>query len=132
MRSTIAWSYDLLDPGEQQLFRRMAPFTGGRSLDALEAVCNCDGNLGIDVFEGVEALLSKNLLRQTAGRAGEPRFWMLETIHEYAREKLAESGEGAVLAREHARYFQRLAEEAEPHLTGKEQQVWLDRLEDEY
>ena len=132
MRSTIAWSYDLLDVGEQHLFRRMAPFTGGRSLDALEAVCNCDGRLGIDVFEGAEALLSKNLLRQAVGRAGEPRFWMLETIHEYAREKLAESGEAAVLAREHARYFLRLAEEAEPHLTGKEQQAWLDRLEDEY
>jgi predicted ATPase/DNA-binding SARP family transcriptional activator/Tfp pilus assembly protein PilF len=132
MRSTIAWSYDLLASGEQQLFRRMAPFTGGRSLDAMEAVCNCDGRLGIDIFEGVEALLSKNLLRQAVGRAGEPRFWMLETIHEYAREKLAESGEAAVLAREHARYFLRLAEEAEPHLTGKEQQAWLDRLEDEY
>jgi predicted ATPase/Tfp pilus assembly protein PilF len=132
MHSTIAWSYDLLDSGEQQLFRRMAPFTSGRSLDALEAVCNCDGRLGIDVFEGVEALLSKNLLQQAAGRAGEPRFWMLETIHEYAREKLAESGEAAVLAREHARYFLRLAEEAEPHLIGKEQQGWLDRLEDEY
>ncbi|HET9494339.1 MAG TPA: tetratricopeptide repeat protein, partial [Chloroflexia bacterium] len=132
MRSTIAWSYDLLDVGEQQLFRRMAPFNGGRSLDALEAVCNWDGRLGIDVFEGAEALLSKNLLRQAAGRAGEPRFWMLETIHEYAREKLAESGEAAVLAGEHARYFLRLAEEAEPHLTGKEQQAWLDRLEDEY
>ena len=132
MRSTIAWSYDLLDSGEQQLFRRMSPFTGGRSLEALEAVCTYDGRLGIDVFEGVEALLSKNLLRQAVGRAGEPRFWMLETIHEYAREKLAESGEAAVLAREHARYFLRLAEEAEPHLIGKEQQAWLDRLEGEY
>ncbi len=132
MRRTIEWSYDLLDSGEQQLFRRMAPFTGGRSMEALEAVCNWDGRLGIDVFEGVEALLSKNLLRQATGRAGEPRFWMLETIHEYAREKLAESGEAAVLAREHARYFLGLAEEAEPHLTGKEQQEWLARLEDEH
>ena len=132
MRNTIAWSYDLLDAGEQQLLRRMAPFSGGRSLDALETVCNYDGQLGIDVVAGAGSLVSKNLLREVAGHDGEPRFWMLETIHEYAREKLGESGDAGALAREHACYFMRLAEEAEPHLTGKEQQTWLDRLEGEY
>ena len=76
----------------------MAVFQGGRTLEALEAVCNYDGNLQIDVLEGVESLVSKSLLQQREGRDGEPRFWMLETIHEYAREKLEESGEAAELA----------------------------------
>ena len=72
----------------------MAPFSGGWSLEALEAVCNYDGQLGlagIDVLEGTESLLSKSLLREeveVVESGGEPRFWMLETIHEYAREKL--------------------------------------------
>jgi predicted ATPase/class 3 adenylate cyclase len=132
LRNTIEWSYDLLTEGEKQLFRRMAPFSGGRSLEALEAVCNYDGQLGIDVFEGTGSLLSKNLLREVEGSGGEPRFWMLETIHECAREKLEESGESEALGREHALYFLALAEEAEPHLTGAKQIEWLDRLEGEH
>src|SRR5215216_1494130 len=104
----------------------MAVFQGGCTLEAIEAVCP------IDVLEGVESLVSKSLLQQREGRDGEPRFWMLETIHEYAREKLQESGEAEALQREHALYFMRLGEEAAPHLSGKEQQEWLDRLDDEY
>jgi predicted ATPase/Tfp pilus assembly protein PilF len=151
LRNTIEWSYDLLDEDEKQLFWRMAPFSGGSSLEALEAVCNAEalqieGQLGkpaIDVFEGASSLLSKNLLREVeeegSGRSGrgsrkggEPRFRLLETIHEYAREKLEESGEEEALLREHALYFMKLAEEAEAHLTGARQQEWLDRLEDEH
>ena len=63
---------------------------------------------------------------------GRPRYWMLETIHEYAREKLKESGEEEALGREHALYFMRLAEEAEPGLIGDKQAEWLNRLEDEH
>jgi predicted ATPase/class 3 adenylate cyclase/Tfp pilus assembly protein PilF len=132
LRNTIEWSYDLLDEGQKQLFRRMAPFSGGRTLEALEGVCNYDGGLQVDVFEGAEALLSNNLIQQREGSDGEPRFWMLETIHEYAREKLEESGEAEALGKEHALYFMRLAEKAEPHLTGPKQQEWLNRLEDEH
>ncbi|HUP27979.1 MAG TPA: tetratricopeptide repeat protein [Chloroflexia bacterium] len=132
LRNTIEWSYDLLDKGEMQLFRRLATFVGGHTFEAMEAVCNYDGSLMIDLLEGAENLVSKSLLRHREGSGGESRFWMLETIHEYAREKLRESGELEALEREHALYFMRLAEQAEPNLTAKTQQVWLDRLEDDY
>jgi predicted ATPase/class 3 adenylate cyclase len=132
LRNTIEWSYDLLDDGQQHFFRRMASFSGGRTLEALEAVCNYDGELQVDVFDGAETMLSNSLLQQREGSDGEPRFWMLETIHEYAREKLEESGEAEALGKEHAIYFMRLAEEAEPHLLGIKQQEWLNRLEDEH
>jgi non-specific serine/threonine protein kinase len=84
------------------------------------------------VLDGVASLVSKSLLEQRTGADGAPRFWMLETIHEYAGEKLAESGEGPALARRHAAYFLTLAEEAEPHLRGEQQVEWLARLEDEH
>src|SRR5437764_6946208 len=87
LRNTIEWSYDLLTEGEQQLFRRMAVFQGGRTLEALEAVCNYDGAMKVDVLDGVGSLVSKSLLQQREGTGGQPRLWMLETIHEYAREK---------------------------------------------
>jgi predicted ATPase/uncharacterized protein HemY len=132
LRGAIEWSYDLLEEGEKQLFRRMAPFSGGRTLEALEGVCNYDGQLLMDVMDGAQSLVDKSLLQQREGRDGEPRFWMLETIHEYAREKLAESEEGETLHREHALYFMKLAEEAEPRLGGKGQAEWLNKLEEEY
>ena len=132
LRGAIEWSYDLLDAGEQQLFRRLAVFQGGRTFEGMEAVCNPGGDLAVEVFEGVDSLVNKSLVQQRAGRGGEIRFWMLETIHEYAGEKLAESGEGPALARRHAAYFLTLAEEAEPHLRGEQQVEWLARLEDEH
>jgi predicted ATPase/class 3 adenylate cyclase/Tfp pilus assembly protein PilF len=132
MRGALEWSYDLLSEEEKQLFGRLAVFNGGRTLDAVEMVCNYDGKLQIDVLEGVQSLLDKSLLVEREGRNKEPLYWMLETIHEYAREKLHESGEGEALRREHALYFMRLAQEAEPHLTDKNQQEWLDRLEDDH
>jgi predicted ATPase len=138
LRNTIEWSYDLLNEGEKQLFWRMSPFSGGRTLQALEEVCNHDGRLQIEVLDGVQSLLDKSLLQQRVGGRGggggdgEPRFWMLETIHEYSREKLGESGEAEALYREHAQYFLRLVEEAEPHLRGARQVEWLDRLEEEH
>lgn len=135
LRSAIDWSYDLLSDGEKQLFRRMAVFQGGRTPPALEEVCNYDGQLQMDVLDGARSLLGKNLLQQREGSDGGPRFWMLETIHEYAREKLGESKEGEEckeLEREHALYFMRLAEEAEPHLTGAKRGEWLTTLDQEH
>ena len=137
LRNTIAWSYDLLSEGEKQLFARMSVFHGGRTFEALEAVCNYDGNLQVDVLDGVESLISNSLLQQRLeserpGLGEEPRFWMLETIQEYGRERLEESGEEPSLQKAHALYFMALAEEAEPHLTGRKQQEWLERLEDEH
>jgi tetratricopeptide (TPR) repeat protein len=131
LRGAIDWSYDLLDEDQRCLFRRMAVFQGGRSLDALEAVCNYDGRLGIDLFEGVESLISNSLVQQREGHDGEPRFWLLETIHEYVREKLQESEDVESITRQHALYYMRLAEAAEPHLTGPKQEEWMRRLEDD-
>ena len=91
LRGAIDWSHDLLDEEDRHLFRRMSVFSGGRTLEAMEAICDAEGDL--DVYSGVESLLEKSLIRQEDGPEDEPRFVMLETIHEYAREKLEESGE---------------------------------------
>jgi non-specific serine/threonine protein kinase len=104
---------------------------GGCTLEAAEAVCNADGDLEIDLLDGLDALVSQSLLRQDEV-AGEPRFSMLETIREFGREQLAASEEETAMARRHAAYFLRLAEETEPKLRGPEQVEWLDRLEREH
>lgn len=106
-------------------------FQGGRTLEAIEAVCNAEGDLEVDVLDGVESLVDRSLMRQVEGVDGEPRFVMLETIHEYAREKLEESGQAAEMQHHHALYFVALAEEVEPNLQGRDQTMWFDRLEEE-
>src|SRR5215211_9308724 len=118
LRATIEWSHALLDEGEQLLFARLAVFSGGRTLEAIEAVCDTRGDLPIGAFEGVSSLLDKSLLRQEEGPEGEPRFVMLETVHEFAREKLGQSAEAEEIKRVHAQYFLTLAEEAYPELRG--------------
>ena len=133
LRAAISWSYDLLDEGEKQLLRFMSVFQGGYTLKALQAVCSCvDKQSKMKVREGIELLLAKSLLQQRDGVDGELRFVMLESILEYAREKLEESGEAEALQREHALYFMGLAEEAEATLRGTGQTGWFDRLGEEY
>lgn len=110
LRGAINWSYELLTPPEQQLFRRLAVFTGSRSLDAIEAVC-ADG-LAIDVLDGVETLVENNLVNHHESANGEPRFTMLETIYEFAREMLTGSGELDELRRRHAEYYAEFARHA--------------------
>jgi predicted ATPase/class 3 adenylate cyclase len=129
LRGTIDWSYDLLEEGEKRLFARLSVFAGGRTLEAIEEICDPEG--GLEVLEVVEPLLEKSLLRQQEGPGGEPRFVMLETIHEYAREKLQESGEAETIKHTHAEYFLTLAKDAEPELKGHGQLEWLERLEAE-
>jgi predicted ATPase len=131
LRAAIEWSYVLLSPQEQKLFRRLAVFVGGRTVEAIEAVCNSEGDLGIDVLDGIEALLNKSLLRRGAGDGG-PRFVMLQTIHDFANSHLEASGELDSLRRAHASFFLSLLEEAEPGLMGPEQAAWLSRLETEH
>lgn len=131
LRSAIAWSYDLLTSEEQTLFRRIAVFVGGCSFEAIGIVCNAGGDLEMDILDGVSALANKSLLRQEEHH-GEPRFVMLETIREFAHEKLTESPDRESLRRSHALYCLMVAEHAEPMLTGPEQGRWLDRLEIEY
>ena len=90
LRGAIEWSHTLLDEGEKTLFARLAIFSGGRTLEAVETVCDAEGDLPVDAFEGVSSLLDKSLLRQEEGPEEEPRFVMLETIHEYEREARTE------------------------------------------
>jgi tetratricopeptide (TPR) repeat protein len=99
-------------------------------LEAIEEICDPEEEL--EALEGVESLLEKSLLRQEEGVEGGARFVMLETVHEYAREKLQESGEEQEIKRAHARYFLALAEEADPAMEGAQQPVWLERLEEEH
>jgi predicted ATPase len=95
LRQTIRWSYDLLPPAEQKLFRRLSVFAGGCTLEAAEAVCNTSEDLGIDLLEGMASLVDNSLLVQRVSPAGESRFHMLETFREYGLEKLIEHGEAA-------------------------------------
>jgi non-specific serine/threonine protein kinase len=132
LRNTIEWSYELLEDGEQVLFRRLSVFSGGATLEATQRVCDALGDLSVDVLEGTSSLLDKSLLRQEEGAEGEPRLMMLETIRDYARERLEESGEAEAVRRAHAEYFLALAEKAEPMLWGAEDAAWLDRLDQEH
>jgi DNA-binding CsgD family transcriptional regulator len=119
MRATIGWSYDLLTPTEQTLFRQLAVFVGGCSLEAVEAICGGDDDAAIDVLADVESLVARSLLR-TEVVAGTPRFMMLETVREYALERLDHSGEGENLRQHHATYFLDVAERAEMYAAEAE------------
>ena len=130
MRDTIAWGYDLLAPEERALFRRLAVFAGGCTLDAAEAVCAAPEER-LDVQEGLAALLDKSLLVQLEGDEAAPRLGMLETIREYASEQLALSGEAPATRARHAAYILALAQQAEPELEGPGQAVWLRRIDAE-
>jgi tetratricopeptide (TPR) repeat protein len=132
MRATIAWSYELLTAVEKSLFRRLAVFAGGCTLAALDALGNVDGTPPIDNLEGVASLIDKSLLLQQADVGGEQRFMLLRVIRDYALERLIESGEAEAMRSHFAAYFLALAEEAEPQLTGAEQQAWLERLAAEH
>src|SRR5687768_10742776 len=109
----------------------MGVFQGGRTLEALELVCNGYGHLTDDVLEGIESLVGISLVQQREGREGEPRFWMLETIHEYSRDRLQESGEVEALRGSHAAYFLTFAEELAPQLQGPRQAETAARIEDD-
>ncbi|MEN3341670.1 MAG: hypothetical protein V7644_1074 [Actinomycetota bacterium] len=115
LRATIDWSYALLDPAEQALFRRLGVFAGGWTLEAADAICATDGE---DVLPLLGSLVDKSLIRQRASELGEPRFTMLETLREYARERLQAAGEAPSLDREHARYFSRMLGEFASRLDG--------------
>jgi predicted ATPase/DNA-binding CsgD family transcriptional regulator len=128
LRSTIAWSYDLLDEVEKTLFRRLAVFVGGCTLEAAEAVCRVHADLEVDMVDLVVRLVDKSLLRQEAEVDGEPRLLMLETIREYALERLAASGETETVRRWHATYFLAIAEQSDPQLSSTEQSTWRRRL----
>jgi predicted ATPase/DNA-binding SARP family transcriptional activator/Tfp pilus assembly protein PilF len=132
LRATIEWSYVLLTEEERALFARLAVFVGGFSLEAAEAVCKPEGDLDLDILDGLQSLLDQSLLQQVERLAGEARFTMLETIREYALEQLVVCGEAAALQQRHTAYYLALVAEADSHLWGPEQTAWLERLEVEY
>ncbi len=130
MRDAVAWSHDLLTADEQILFRRLAVFSGGCTLEAAEAIAASEGAL--DVFGGMASLIDKSLLRQEEGVEGEPRFRMLETVREYGLERLEASGEGEAVRHRHAAYFADWLETATLGLEWREEIRWVERLKAEY
>jgi predicted ATPase/DNA-binding winged helix-turn-helix (wHTH) protein len=129
LRKAIDWSHELLNDAEQKLLRRLSVFVGGCTLEAAEAVCNTTRDLDIDLFEGLSSLVDKNLIQNSDEALTEPRFAMLETIREYALERLAASGEEAATRRAHAAYCLVLAEEGNPELKPADRAIWLTRCD---
>jgi non-specific serine/threonine protein kinase len=148
LRRAIAWSYNLLSPHEQALLARLAVFVGGWTLDSAHAVAGNEdgrhaegpwapsdqGDVRGSVLDGLSSLLDKSLIQRAETPTGEPRFVMLETIREFATERLVGSPAAAfaIVARRHAAYFLEQAEYAAPHLRGPREQEWLDVLELEH
>jgi predicted ATPase/DNA-binding CsgD family transcriptional regulator len=132
LRNTLEWSYSLLNSDEQRLFRRMAVFVGGCTLEALEAVCNREGVSALEILARLESLLDKSLLYQGAQGGSEPRCMMLATIREYAWERLRESGEEDAISDAHAAYYLTFAEKGDLALHGPEQDIWLKLFEAEH
>jgi tetratricopeptide (TPR) repeat protein len=120
LRGTIEWSHDLLDADEQRLFARLGVFAGGCTVETCEQICDPD-------LDTLQSLVEKSLVRHT-----EDRFWMLETIRDYAIERLDASGEGTALRERHAWCFLEMVERVEPELSSERQAFWLDALERDY
>jgi len=131
LRSAIAWSYDLLPPNEQTLFRRLAVFAGGAGPEAIQAVCGGTGDLSVDGHT-LSSLVDKNLLLWTTLPEGSARYKMLESLREFAWEQLETSGELNHIRERHARFLLAMAETAEPELAGPNEAVWQARLEREH
>jgi len=136
LRNTLTWSYELLTEQEQYLFQQLSIFVGGCTLEAAETICSAPGNApaGVvgSVLDGVASLIDKSLVQQQTQRDGEPRLMMLETVREYGLEVLEASGKIEEIRWTHAAYYLRLAEEAEPQLSGPQQISWFERLEREH
>ena len=128
LRAAMDWSYDLLSAAEQKLFRRLSVFVGGCNLEGVEAVCDTKADLDLDLLDGMASMVDKSLAQQVEQSSGESRFVMLETIREYALEKLEASGEKTLTKRSHAAYCLVLAEEESKERSGGEGTEWLERF----
>jgi predicted ATPase len=152
LRASIDWSYDLLSEAERTVFQRLAIFAGSFTLDAAEAVCGDEAGVGCrvsgvgedksfpstqyptpdtNVLDLLARLVEKSLVVAEPGENGMDCYRLLETLREYARERLAASGEAETVARRHAETYLALAEAAAPELHRRDQVAWLDRLERE-
>ena len=130
LRSTVDWSYGLLNAAEQTLFRRLSVFTGGCTLEGVEAVCDTKGDLGLDVLDGMASMVDKSLVQQVEQVDTETRFLLLSTIREYALECLVKSNDESAARRAHAAYYLVLAEEGAEDVVAHPE--WLDRFEIEH
>jgi predicted ATPase/class 3 adenylate cyclase len=131
LRGAIGWSYDMLEPADRRLFGCCSVFVGGASIEAVEAVCGPSVEES-DVLDCLESLVDKSLVRQAEGLAGEPRFSMLNTIQEYAAERLAEEGDPEEVRGRHAEWFLGVVSAAEPGLMAADKRRHLDALEAEH
>ncbi|GHO90306.1 hypothetical protein KSF_003540 [Reticulibacter mediterranei] len=131
LRDTLAWSYHLLPSQGQQLFRWLAVCTGGCTLQAAEVLAQAAGLAPNTILDEIGLLVENHLLCQVEQPDGEPRLIMLETVREYGLECLQTGGERAAAQQAHARYYLSLTQQAEPHLEGSEQVIWLNRLDRE-
>jgi predicted ATPase len=131
LRATLEWSYALLTEAEQALFRRLAVFADGWTLEAVEVVTE-PLELGLDALDGLTRLADASVVQVRHSEDEEPRFTLLETVREFAREQLQASGEQAALERRHAAYYLALAERAAPGLKGPEHGVWSLRPQREH
>jgi predicted ATPase len=129
LRAMLDWSYDLLDDTERKLFARLSVFAGGWTLEAASQVCGGAPITKDDMVYVLIGLIEQSLV--VADEDGD-RYRMLETVRQYARDRLLESGEGERWRDRHLAYFLALAEEAEPKLEGTQQRNWLERLEREH
>lgn len=130
LRNTVEWSYGLLNADEQTLFRRLSVFSGGCTLEAVEAVCNTKSDLGLDVLDGMASLVDKSLAQQVDHVDKETRFVILSTIREYALECFTASIDESVTRRAHAAYYVVLAEEGAENVAA--QSEWLERFDVEH
>jgi predicted ATPase/class 3 adenylate cyclase len=132
LRALIDWSYDLLLENERLLLRRLSVFVGGTTLEAVEEVCAGDGIESYDVLDLLSQLINKSLVVVAEhSQSGETRYRMLETIRQYAREKLLEAGDSETIRQRHVAYLVKLAEQADHELYRSNQVFWLNKLEDE-
>lgn len=132
LQASIDWSWQLLDHSEQTLLRRLSVFAGGFRLETVEQVCTGDSIELRQVAEILSQLVQKSLVVQSQGSGRQERFFLLETIHQYAREKLLEAGEAEQLRNRHLDFFLRWAEHAGPRLRGSEQLEWFSKIEAEH
>jgi predicted ATPase/class 3 adenylate cyclase len=131
LRGAIDWSHDLLDATERVPFRRLGIFVGGCTIERAQAVCDPDGALGVDMLDALSSLVDKSLLRHVTGVDGEPRFGMLETVREYALERLVQSPDWESVRRAHEDLFSALARQAAQEIMGPGRKEWTDRLDSE-
>jgi predicted ATPase/class 3 adenylate cyclase/Flp pilus assembly protein TadD len=131
LRDAIAWSYDLLNDGEQKLFRRLSIFVGGCTLEAVEAVEE-ENPEHFPVLDRLGSLLDKSFLQEGEGANSEPRFRMLETLREFGLEQLEASGEQDTIHDRHADFFLDLAEQAEAIFESAKQVLWINQMEEEH